>query len=212
MKYTIYSIDNRRERYKRAMKRHLRHWEEVETGCVNGNDPEQLKAAMEKHPYRVDWQSPTPPKVGQLGIWYSFLNAIEHAPLVTFDDDAILNQQFSATWALRSRYIPEDTDFFSLFLPRDSDYMWRPEDDVNKYVTRAYARYGGVSFYITEQGRDKIKALVERDGIRGQYDDTLYAYSKSGELNGYSSKPTDKDLVFITGHEESIVQESDFLK
>ena len=62
-----------------------------------------------------------------------------------------------------------------------------------------YQRYGGVSMYYTQQGTEKISALLERDGITGQYDDTLYAYAKAGELNGYCSKPTQSDLVYITG-------------
>jgi hypothetical protein len=148
-------------------------------------------------------------KVGQLGIWFSFLNALEHAPIITFDDDAIVNPMVTASAPLRWRSIKQDFDFFSLFLPRDSDHLYDPTQDVSDWATRVYARYGGVSFYFTERGRDRIKALLKRDGIRAQYDDTLYAYAKAGELDGFCSKPTHRDLVYITGQESSLVQESE---
>jgi hypothetical protein len=63
--------------------------------------------------------------------------------------------------------------------------------------------------YYTERGKENIRALLKRDGITAQYDDTLYAYSKAGELNGYCSKPTLPDLVYITGEEASIVQDTE---
>jgi hypothetical protein len=189
-----------------ALRHGLRKWDEVFTQCVNGSDAEQLFAAMERHPYQINWDA----KVGQLGIWYTVLNAMEHAPVVTFEDDALLAPMFEMNWQSRIRYLPEDFDFFSLFLPRDSDHMWKPEMAVNKFITRVYQRYGGVSMYYSENGVQKIKALLERDGLTGQYDDTLYMYAKSGELNGYTSLPSLMDLVYITGMEESIVQESEF--
>jgi hypothetical protein len=64
--------------------------------------------------------------------------------------------------------------------------------------------------YYSEQGAQKLKTLLERDGFTGQYDDTLYMYAKASELNGYCSKPTRPDLVYITGLEKSIVQETDY--
>lgn len=59
--------------------------------------------------------------------------------------------------------------------------------------------------YISEQGALKIKSLIERDGITGQWDDQLYDYASRGELKGFSSKPSLPDIVFITGAEPSTV-------
>lgn len=205
MKYTIHSVSDSREHYKKQLRYVLRAWEEIDLPSVNGSDPDALAAAMERHPYEVKWRA----RVGQLGIWYSFLDALEHAPIVTFDDDAIVDPNLTVSFPIRTRGL--DFDFFSLFIPRDSDHMHNPSNDVSTWATRVYSRYGGVSFCFSERGRDRIKALLERDGIRGQYDDTLYAYAKAGELDGFCSKPEHKDLVYITGQETSIVQESDYL-
>jgi len=109
----------------------------------------------------------------------------------------------------RVNELPEDFDFFSLFVPRDSDHLYTTEKSAGWFVCKTYQRYGGVSMYYSKKGAEKIQGLLERDGITGQYDDTLYEYSKNGELNGYCSKPSIQDLVYITGAEESIVQETD---
>lgn len=209
LKYTIFSIDDSRKHYTDAIKRELSNWEQVKTECVNGSVPEQLARAQERHPYSVNFLPEYGvPKVGHLGIWYTVLNSLEHAPHVTFEDDAMLSMGFTLAFKTRYQQIPGDADFFSLFLPRDSDHMYNESMSVSTSLTRVYQRYGGVSMYYTPQGADKIRKLLERDGITGQYDDTLYRYAKAGELNGYCSKPTVNDLVYITGEEASIVQET----
>jgi len=162
----------------------------------------ELEIARKEHPYEVHGQF----TLGQLGIWFGVLNALEEAPIVTFEDDALLGEFFEARLNAALKELPEDADFFSLFIPRDSDHLWTSDKSVGHFVTKVYQRYGGVSMYYTEQGAKKIKALLERDGIRHQYDDTFYEYAKTGELNGYCLKPEHPDLVYITGEEESIVQ------
>lgn len=203
MRYTIYSVDDSRFQYIMKLQSQVRSWEEVHIECVDGRNPDELRRAIDQHGtiiHKADI------RVGQLGVWHTFLNALKAAPLVTFDDDVLLCDNFQEEFQKRFDELPEDADFFSLFLPRDSDHMASPSDYLGSYLTKAYARYGGASFYFSEKGAAKILELVERDGIRMQYDDQLYSYVKAGELNGYSSRPDLKDLVFITGRELSIAQ------
>lgn len=209
MKFTIYSINDVRKHYKRNIRTQMIGWPEVDIGCCNGAVPEQMRGAQERHPYPINWKAGSPPLVGQLGIWYSFLNALDHAPIITFDDDAIVPPTFRRDFRIRSAELPEDTDFFQLFLPRDSDHLYDPSQDISEHLTRSYSHYGGVSFLITERGGRRMKELVQRDGITGQYDDVIYRYGKEGELNVYCSKPSLPDLVYISGLEQSIVQESE---
>ena len=207
MRYTIFSVDNSRQHYIDKMRPVLsKSMTEVDTYCVDGRIPEELKKAQEKYPYDIKYDA----KVGQLGIWYTVLNSLENAPIITFEDDAMLGGDFMFHLGLRMHEFPGDIDFFSLFLPRDSDHMYNPQDRVGHYLTKTYQRYGGVSMYYSKKGAERIKELLERDGITGQYDDTLYAYSKAGELEGYCSIPTIPDLVYISGLEDSIVQETDY--
>lgn len=209
MKYTVFNIDDSRAHYTNQIFRTLSGWDKVDTECVNGRDRVQLENNIKRHGYEINWKANGPMRIGHLGIWYTVLNSFEHAPHITFEDDAMLGANFNIAWNLRYRNMPEDTDFFSLFLPRDSDHMFDNSMKVSSMITKTYQRYGGVSMYYTQAGAEKIKELLRRDGITGQYDDTLYAYSKAGELNGYCSVPSLPDLVYISGHEESIVQESE---
>lgn len=205
MKYTIFSIEPSRWHYVDRIRASIPSWNEVETDVVDGRITYELDRAQEAHPYEINY----PALTGQLGIWYTVLNAMEHAPVVTFEDDAILGPNFTINWTMRYRRLPKDTDFFSLFLPRDQDHVFSESMSANRLITRTYQRYGGVSMYYTKSGVEKIKSLLKRDGITDQYDNTLYRYAKAGELNGYCSKPTYPDLVYITGEEKSIVQESE---
>jgi hypothetical protein len=213
MRYTIFSLHSSRHPYKRAIDAYLQsnHWEFVIPNTVNGSIPHELEKAQQRFPYKISERTAEggPWRVGHLGIWYGVLDAIEHAPIVTFEDDALLGPNFNMRWTLTLNQMPKDTDFFSLFLPRDSDHLYSKKLDVTRWICRPYQKYGGVSMYYTPQGAAKIKKLLERDGLTDQYDNTLYAYAKAGELNGYCSKPSLQDLVYITGKEDSIVQESD---
>lgn len=212
MKYTIYSIDDSRSHYKTDIRKQLTTWQEITIECVDGSNKEQLKSAImnSKHNVRLNWKAAHDLRFGHIGIWLSFLNALEHAPIVTFDDDAILSPFFSILFAKRLAELPDDADFFSLFIPRDSDHLYDESMSVGSALSRVYANYGGVSFYFTERGKNRIRSLIERDGIMYQYDDSLYMYAKNGELNGYCSKPQVKDLVYITGEETSIVQDTEY--
>lgn len=213
MIYTIFSLDDSRKKFTVPIERFFigTDWSYRSTEKVNGAHAESLQANIDKHGYQINYLPEAGPvRVGHLGIWYTVLNSFELAPHVTFEDDAILGPNFMLNWQMRFSRMPKDTDFFSLFLPRDSDHLYNESMAVNRYITRTYQRYGGVSMYYTEKGVEKIKALLESDGITGQYDDTLYRYAKLGELKGYCSKPSLPDLVYITGQEPSIVQESNF--
>lgn len=204
MKYTIFSVDDTRSHYTDKIRNTL-SWEQVTTNCVDGRVREQLEAAQKKHPYPINFDA----RVGHLGIWYTVLNSLEHAPIVTFEDDAILGPEFETNFSWRVGELPGDFDFFSLFLPRDSDHMYNQSQSNGFFTCRTYQRYGGVSMYYSKPGAEKIRGLLERDGLTGQYDDTLYAYAKAGELNGYCSKPSHSDLVYISGVDLSIVQETE---
>lgn len=203
MKYAIYSVDDSRFGYIMKMKSQLKTWQQTVIKCVDGRVSEELEGALISRGYRVEKKDI---RVGQLGVWHTFLNALDEAPIVTFDDDALLCEDFVETFESRLTEMPADADFFSLFLARDSDNLYHEGLSVSERLSKAYLRYGGASFYFTERGRDNIHRLVSRDGIFAQYDDQLYSYVKSGELNGYCSKPYYSDLVYITGNEMSIAQ------
>lgn len=220
MNYTIITLgDPARKHYVDAIDKTLRDpWERRHIRPCNGNDPDSLY--YYKNAWGLDINYPA--RKGQLGIWYSVLTVLNHlandvvAPrMITFEDDAILHEDFLWEWQVRSESIPDDVDFFSLFLPRDQDYVYYGDEErykVNEHVCRVYQRYGGVSMMYTPRGARKIIDILRRDGITGQYDDSLYLWAKAGALNGYTSLPSLPDLVYITGKEPSIVQNTDLYR
>lgn len=218
MNYTIFSIDDSRKVYTSRIREQLADsfwFTERQGWTVNGNDPEALYWAADTHRgIRINWQADGPMRKGHLGIWYSVLNILDHdlLPIVTFEDDAILHQNFIRNfWDITDK-LPRDTDAFSLFLPRDQDHVYQKrasELSVSLGVCRAYQVYGGVSMLWTHQGAEKFVKLVRRDGIMDQWDNQLYRYAREGEMNVYTQTPGAQILVEISGRERSIVQESD---
>jgi hypothetical protein len=212
MIYTIFSINDSRLHYKNAIRFQLSHWDEFKHLAVDGHRRDLLESYADYYKIAVHNSPGRLERVGQLGIWYSVINALKVAttmPMVTFEDDAILHPNFVPEFYARIAELPDDTDFFALFLPRDQDHVYTEEMSVSPMLCKAYQRYGGVSMFYTVQGAKKIIRLLERDGLTDQYDDQLFKYVKAGELNGYTSKPYFDDLVKITGQETSIVQESE---
>ena len=232
MYYKIFSIDDRRAHYTRAIQEAVADWTPAHTPTINGLDDKHLKGVMSEFD---DIAINAEFTVGQLGIWYSVLCALEwvdyeKVPLVTFEDDAILDPRFTDRFGFLKTDIPEDCDFLSLFIPRDykqkyyygtvldtegrilaenmgltGGAQWHTE---NPWIKRAYQRYGGVCMYYTPQGAERILDLVEKTGLTDQYDDYLYRHSRLGNLNGYTLHPRTPDMVWITGTEDSIVQNS----
>lgn len=221
MNFCIFSIDDSRRRYTDAIRARLSDnfwWAERKVWTVNGNDPEALHWAQDAHrfQYKVNWKNDSGPRKGHLGIWYSVLNALdwELTPIVTFEDDAILHPNFNRNFWDITASLPRDTDAFSLFLPRDQDDVYRSrasELNVSLGICKAYQVYGGVSMLWTPQGAEKFQRLVRRDGIMDQWDNQLYGYARSGEMNVYTQPPGAQILVEISGREPSIVQESELL-
>lgn len=212
MNYTIFSIDDRRRHYTDAIRQQLGNsfwWNEVPTYCYDGSDETDLINACTSFQYAV--RAPGIKK-GQLGIWYTVLQAMYfHGddPFVTFEDDAILHPAFNDIFWMVTSELPRDTDAFALFLPRDQDHVWEPRMSRGNHISVAYQRYGGVSMLWTPRGVRRFQDLIRRDGITDQWDDQLFKYAKSGEMSVYTQKPSSPILVEITGQEESIVQESE---
>ena len=196
MKYTVFSINDTRKEYVKNIK--PEGWTKVKTQCVDA-----INTDITSH-YSIKF----PARRGHIGIWMTVLNALEQAPIVTFEDDAILQNDFEDLWKNRISYLPRDFDFFTLFVPRDQDYLAPP---LCNFIVPVYQTYGGVSMYYSAKGAEKIKALVKEHGFPAEYDESLYAWAKEGLLKGYTSHPEFSDLVYITGKEKSIVQESDFI-
>lgn len=207
--YTIFSIDDSRDRLTKETRRILSEagWNEVETECISAYRGDELEGEIQRRGIPITNSDLTR---GEVAIWYTTLNGIEHAPIVTLEDDAIIDEMSIEAFDIALSELPEDADFFSLFIPRDSDHMFNQDYFIGKNrVCKTYQVYGGVSMYFTPQGVDRIMDLVHNDGIFAQWDNQFYQYAKEGKLNGYTSMPSTKDIVWISGQEPTTVHNTE---
>jgi hypothetical protein len=201
MKFIIMQADGSRARAVSEMRTILMrspHWREEFIEAVDGRIDEQLHIAARRFPYEVHYgNSGFPPTRGQLGVWYSVLTAIEHAPLVVFEDDVILNNEFVEMFVDRASQIPATADFFTMHNPPGYDRLYKPEkhDFGGERVCRVYQPHGGLAVCYTRRGAERFKRLVDRDGIMYQWDNQLMNYAWHGELEGYTSKPGTYPMV-----------------
>jgi hypothetical protein len=211
MKYTVLRVDDSRQWLTNQLYRKVpRDWEYARQRPVDGRKPGVLKAAAKRHPYEIipnetmGW-----PRAGHLGVWYANLNALRKAPIVIFEDDAILSDNFAKQWEVYSRALPEDADFFCMYTPQDHAYdLYRTSRHYKGPVTKLWQPNGNVGTYWTKAGAEKFVELVKRDGMKAQIDNAMADYSWRGEMNGYGLSPYLRPMVTVDAAVPSIAQES----
>ncbi len=230
MRYTILSIDDSRKQYTNRIRQQLSDWQEVKIECVNGNDRVQLDEAIEEFGVHVGPGI----KVGQAGCYLSTLKAItqDDDPIMVFNDDVVLCDNFIEEFNKRLMTVPEDCDVFTAFIPRDHDqnfyygvmlddrsgktrlepmFDYWPEGhemfESNGVTCRSYMRYGGPALYFTSKGKRKYLAL---EHIVHQVDEVAYLAGYFGQLNVYTSVPSLFDLASIIPNEPSLCQETEY--
>lgn len=141
MKYAIMSIDESRSAKKTAIRNTISAWKEIKFPCVNGHNREELKKFQLENPWvwmsysrthRDTWTA----KAGELGVWYSTINAwkwIAVRPneeyLIVLEDDALLDPAFDFYAQEIIDNTPPDFDFITLFVPpnqKEDYYCWTP--------------------------------------------------------------------------------------
>lgn len=233
MKYTIWKIDDSRRHYTDAIESKI-SFERVHINCVNARNPDELsegiakwnlEPAFERMQERSEINT-----TGEIGVWLTFLNTMEYIAhqrdnVMTFEDDAILNDRFMDLFNTRYPDLPIDFDFFSLFIPRDHDHWvnYRPDLRGDGYIIKGdyekvgrqsriitnniykpWQRYGGVSMLWSPYGAAKVLSRIKVE-MFGQWDEYVYSLSRLNILNGFTSNPDLSDLVRISGKEDSLV-------
>ena len=227
MEYTIWKINDSRDKYVKNITDTI-ELRRTQTLCVDGSDQELVdrELSLRNLEGRLDYLNTS----GELGVWLTFINAMEYCvergtPLLTIEDDAVLGDKFMQQFYERIRELPRDFDFFSLFIPRDHDHWakYSPDMDENGIITNGEAkyvgplrcrvseklfkpwqRYGGVSMLWSPAGAKKVLDLIQTS-VFGQWDEYVYAGSRTGKLNGFTSNPAMSDLVYIRSEEQSLV-------
>lgn len=223
MRYTVFSVSQERAQFRQAIiDRCPLDYAPVKS--VNGVT-EDLDSYIERWGLSESIKNNHQPyHKGELGIWFSVLNAIEwcasnEEELLTLEDDAMIQTDFGAKLESRLSYLPSDYDFLSLFVPRDHTDWFHYEkliDErgvildgkhkrvgrnnvhpyfVNQFISKSWQRYGGVSMLYSPSGARKILDLISTIGISWQYDEWMYMQQRIGNLNGYSFNPGKVDIV-----------------
>lgn len=225
MKYTIWSIDSTRSSYTDEIKSNF-DVPPIPVRCIDGKNDIIKYNEITRH--RLERLTRVDLKPGELGVWLTFVNTLKTVValdenLLVFEDDAILHHNFETELVTRLADLPADFDFFSLFIPRDHDHwvdfvpeldkdglilngMSLHEQDVNRVsdlIYRPWQRYGGVSMVWSPEGARKALELIYKHPYQ-QWDEFVYAQSRLGRLNGYTSNPRLSDLVYISGNETSL--------
>jgi GR25 family glycosyltransferase involved in LPS biosynthesis len=231
--YTVFTIGDKRAWNVVNIKAHMTNMNDVNLHTVIG------LTETDEYLEKLDIRIIAPRATGEIGVFLSVLNACQWAvdnqqPILTIEDDALINPNFEPNLRYFLEKLPADTDFFSLFLPRDhADQHFFQGVFTDEYgyimgvgpsyhdgghpdwqtdspeIYRAYQRYGGVSMYYTVQGAQNILDIVRHDGIYDQYDNVLYANSKIGRLNGYTTHPRATELLAIVGGLESTTHDTE---
>lgn len=223
MRYTLVSLDDKRWEFKRNIRAVLTGWDHVEIPAVDGRDDQTLTETLAKRGNpKVGYPGAT---VGQIGRWLTFLDHLDFVaktdePLLVVEDDSILANDFTIRFPQVEADVPDNADFFSLFVPRNKPADIYENQYVgpvalsrikaeyytgSDYVVKTYQPYGGVCMVLYPSLAEKMFSLVARNGIKMQFDDYLYHLSDRGTLNGYTVVPDMPDLAWITGKEESTV-------
>ena len=126
IEYTILSIDDSREAKKQRIRDTIKDFKEVQVEAINGHVRDNLYNYLRDHDDvgLIDvniWR----PKAGELGVWFSNINAWTHAAnsdaeaLIVFEDDAMIAPEFDDYVHQCLGEVPDDWDFFALFIPEN---------------------------------------------------------------------------------------------
>jgi GR25 family glycosyltransferase involved in LPS biosynthesis len=189
MKYSILSINDSRKEHKDRIRDAMAGFEEVDTGSVNGNNPEELNAAIDRWGFDINFSIWKP---GEGGVWYSNINAwgwaAENDDLMVFEDDAIPLERFSE--AINNWTLPVDYDFISLYIPFEPVNAIMPVR-----FEKCYQQHGIVCMLYSIKGAKKILSLLKEEGLEWPVDIWLFKQHLAGKLKGYAPNPFSHRLI-----------------
>lgn len=219
MKYTIISLNDDRLVYKQAIRERV-DGEEIELPAVDGNAIDVQKE-LDNRGIPLHGNLWGNPRRGEIGVWLSNYDRWEIAaglnePLMVFEDDAIVNEQFNERIAEALTQLPDDWDFMSLWVPENQliDYQYKfvymremrhiygtvPKEHSrfrteHLKLARAYQGYGMVALMYSPKGGARLAQLAREQGLTGPVDCWIYERSQMGYVQGYAPHPDFADIV-----------------
>jgi GR25 family glycosyltransferase involved in LPS biosynthesis len=213
VKYTIISINDARASYKEQIRKRVK----LDEVSIPATDGRAVDLAEELDIRDLRYRKDAGLSKGELGVWISTFDCWQWAvdnkeELVTFEDDAIPNQNFNDTFRLFRSELPKDYDFLSLWVPKnqymDFQYNVTYDDEGNPTqvgpnrhsalsiyncglirLGKVYQGYGNVAMCYSPEGAEKLLDHAQTHGINGPIDCWIYQRAHSGIVTGYAPKP-----------------------
>lgn len=231
MKYTILTINDDRKAYKDKIRQYA-GFDEIELPAFNAYEEDPVQGIKDRGlEWKPNWSNA---KRGELGVWLSNYDRwayVDHLgePLIVFEDDAVIGQDFPWRFDALYQELPDDWDFVALWVPDNQrqDYLYNnvydecgtprtngfltPDESIfripgKSYAALVYQGYGMVSLMYSPNGGRKLVDLAHSQGIDGPVDCWLYAEAHKGNLNGYAPKPEHAEIVTYDWQAVSHVQ------
>lgn len=215
--FTILSIDDKRIDKKNWINSRFINTQRIFTKCVDGKNEKLLKIQKKEFDINIDggW------KLGELGVWFSNLNAWKYASendgLLIFEDDAIPVSNFEELYYMYLSDMPQNVDFVALWIPENQlqdyqyDAVWDKEGRGSwgrrlpydqsiyqvghKYLSKAYQGYGSVCIYVTRFGGKRLLNRALSTGINTPVDCFYFQQAHGGYINGYALKPEYANII-----------------
>lgn len=138
------------------------------------------------------------PLLGEFGICASQLLALEYMvandipEMIVLEDDVMLTDRFLDHLNLCYNDLPSDYDFLSdtTVFPNERFFNTVQQSILvgSDLITRSYLQNAHLGFMLYSlQGAKKILALIRDSGFFAPIDTMLFHFSRSGQLNGYST-------------------------
>ena len=201
MKFLIITLGTpARERHRDTIRETMRGFDEVMVECVDGRDPRQLQAAIDRHGFAIRFGTWRP---GEGGLWYSDINAWTLCqdlgePLLVFEDDAIPLPPFRQ--AVRTTRPPEDFDFASYYVPYRS-----PGQTSELVFEHVRQEHGTVCMAYSPAGATRILDMLATDGLDAPVDIWLFRHGISNRLRAYGPAMTSRPVVDVDLRTPSLI-------
>jgi GR25 family glycosyltransferase involved in LPS biosynthesis len=181
---------------KRATDQLINDFTKIDTPTIMIKDEKDFKEAFKKEKIKFDpkgWNQ-RGWKFGEFGIWASNYTAwknfakSDHEMLMLMEDDIILSKKFNQKLISYINQLPDDWDFFTVYIPPTGNQRYRREKEYlnvdRRSICRVYQSWSCLCYVVSKQGVDKLLKQVQSP-VNGPIDHWLF-YNK--DLNGYAIK------------------------
>lgn len=151
-------------------------------------------------------------KPGELGIWASNYTSwkklldSDYDALINLEDDIFLMCDFYDKLQILLQDIPEDWDFFTLYVPPNQEYLYRSELNVTENVCFSFQGWSLLACMVSRKGAKKALDIM-KDGFHDPLD--FYILKSPEKFKVYSITPKFENIVSLITLPSSFQQKSD---